>query len=544
MGEARQPLVRPWLWVVLGVLVMGAVAVGGFMVFGRVRDVVEYVRREPERVAAAREARQRPVVHVAPGPLPTGLPLLGPDGTDADGYPKRYVDRVALRSLLHFHKFADLTAYFEQLQTAFEADPRKEYWPIDAGEAFSTSEPEIVPDLDAWVAATPQSFAPYFARGSHYVASLWAKRGEKSLRNTPAQDLSAMSATGGPAFADLDRALALRPGLVAAMRQEILGAQPLGDHERISRYQKEAIRACPSCFQVRAAVAAFMIPRWGQTYAALHAFAAKAPRNLNPRFATLDGFEDQDLGDLAWTAGRLDDALAAFDRAVARAPYHAFVLARAKLLEQLKRYDEAAETIERGLAYRPMHPDLVTERAAVHYYKKEHLAGGRDMLASLRMDPTEERMKSWLPYALSGVIYEAHQLEQAGKHAEALDAADLAMDLCPDDRATQSTHAQIVLGDATTPDRVAALEARVTANPGDFRAVQQLDYAWDNQHRPMDGNLKLWDAYLAIHPDDGRAYMERSGTHQRLRQIAEAKADATHACDLGINEGCELVGKM
>jgi tetratricopeptide (TPR) repeat protein len=586
MGETRQPLVRPWLWVVLGTLVMGGVGVGGYLLFGRLREGIEYVKHEPERVAAARDERQRPAVHVAPGPLPTALPLLGPDGTDADGYPRKYVDRVALRSLLHCHKFADLTAYFEQLQTAFEADPRKEYWPVDAGEAFGSAEPEIVADLDAWVAATPQSFAPYFARGNHYVSALWAKRGEKSVYATPEQDLEAMHAGGVPAFADLDRAIALRPKLVAAMRQEILGAEPLGDHERIANNRKLAISTCPSCFQVRAAVAAFLIPRWSgsrrgarrnlgadagadggsgahagarghadggaglglgadpDAYAQLHAFAAEAPRDLNPRFAALAGFENQDLGDLAWSAGRLDEALADYDHAIARGPYSPFFLSRARLLVALKRYDEAEVMVDQALAYRPMHPDAVRERASIHYYRKEYLPAGLDMLASLRMDPTDSEMKTWIPYVLSGVIFRARQLEQAGDHANALDAADLAMDLCPDDRTQQNTHAQIVLGDATTPDKVAALEARVAASPGDFRAVQQLDYAWDNQHRPMEGNLKIWNAYLAIHPDDGRAYMERGGTYQRLRKIAESKADLTRACDLGVNEGCELLGMI
>lgn len=145
---------------------MALVGVGAYSVVSAIRERIASAQSQQQQVGVAREERQQVALRVAPGLLPRVLPLLGPDGADADGYPKRYVDRVGLRSLLAFHQFADLTNYFEQFQTAFEADPRKEYWPIDAGEAFESAEPEIVAELDAWVAATPQSFAPYLARGS------------------------------------------------------------------------------------------------------------------------------------------------------------------------------------------------------------------------------------------------------------------------------------------------------------------------------------------------------------------------------------------
>ena len=68
--------------------------------------------------------------------MPTGLPLRGKEGRDADGYPTQYVDRPALRSLLSHGKYEELTRYFEAYQAAFEEDPRHEYWPLDAAQAF------------------------------------------------------------------------------------------------------------------------------------------------------------------------------------------------------------------------------------------------------------------------------------------------------------------------------------------------------------------------------------------------------------------------
>ena len=63
-----------------------------------------------QEAANAREKRQTPVTVVAPVPAPTGLPLVGEDGVDVDGYPRRYVDRAALRRLLRDKRHDELNA--------------------------------------------------------------------------------------------------------------------------------------------------------------------------------------------------------------------------------------------------------------------------------------------------------------------------------------------------------------------------------------------------------------------------------------------------
>src|SRR5580693_4252071 len=117
MGKEGRPLVQPWLWVVLGVAVVGLVGLGAYSLVSGVRERIAHAQQQ--QIGLAREDRQHVALRVAPGPLPRALPLIGDDGVDADGYPRRYVDRVGFRSLLAFHKFAELTNYFEQFQAAF-----------------------------------------------------------------------------------------------------------------------------------------------------------------------------------------------------------------------------------------------------------------------------------------------------------------------------------------------------------------------------------------------------------------------------------------
>ena len=117
---------------VLVILLSGAAAIVGG----------PYLRRAHEKRTAnlpseaeLHAARKRVVLQVAPAPLPTALPLLGPDGRDGEGYPLKYVDRPAFRSFLAHGDYAALNRSFDQLQAAFEADPRMERWPMSAADA-------------------------------------------------------------------------------------------------------------------------------------------------------------------------------------------------------------------------------------------------------------------------------------------------------------------------------------------------------------------------------------------------------------------------
>ncbi len=527
------PLVRPWLLVVAGVVAILAAALVALTWRPRAVQNVQ----NPSSPAAARKDRARAAFLVAPAPIPVSLPLMGREGTDADGYPTRFVDRPGLRSLLGARKFGELTSYVEQLQDAFEADPHKEYWPIDAGEAFASAEPELAPELDAWVAASPTSFAPYFARGSHRVARMWAMRGTKFVSETPSSDLDQMRKYGRRALEDLDRALELRPKLVAAMRQAMRVAAATGNDARREALETLALQACGTCVQIRATYLRFRTPRWGGSYEAMEQFVRTIPTAHNPRLRVLAGYEYLDRAELLMADHRYDEALVAIERANKTGDYWEYLVERGRILSELGKVEDATSALNRADALRPMHPEVLSERAYVERKSEAFLPAGRDLLTVLRIEPSNVDAKEDLAWVLNGVLVAAERLEHEGKHEEALRAAELGLELGPLDRQAHGVYAGVVVGDATTPDRIAALQRRVADAPGDFRAVQQLDYALSPQRR-FPEILAAWNGYLAVHPEDGRAHMERSGTYWNLGRRPDALADAVRACELGVNEGC------
>ena len=210
--------------------------------------------------------------------------MVGPPGVDADGYPRQTADKRAALRLLRARKFDALEAWLVDLQAQFEDDYHKEYWPIDALDAFSNVDPALEPLLDAWVAAKPSSYMALAARGIHQESVGWFRRGAKWACDTPPENFEAMREAHLNAFPDLDDALVRHPKLIAVHRALIKVATANGAPLPLKRQLLEqAILQCPDCFQVRVALMMGLQPRWGGSHEEMLAFAREsidASRNV------------------------------------------------------------------------------------------------------------------------------------------------------------------------------------------------------------------------------------------------------------------------
>jgi tetratricopeptide (TPR) repeat protein len=471
------------------------------------------------------------------------LPLLGEDGIDAYGFPRRYVDRVALRSLLFRDRFADLTRAVEGLEDAFEQDQSRERWPYDAAAALGTAEKEILPKLDAWVAASPQSFAPFLARGTHWVSAAWARRGSNWAMDTPESDFAAMNDALERALPDLRRALELRPGLVAAMNELIHAYQLVpGGAKAGARVIEAALRTCPTCFVVDLTYLQTITPRWGGSYPKMKAYVKQRSTHTNPRAALLPGFIDVDKSAAPHRERRYKEALALVERACKRGEYWSFLVDRADVELAMSNTDKALADLDRAAELRPGHPVVLFARASALAVARRWEEAGRALRAGIAVDPAHSRVRSGTDHLfasiVSGLMFAGWERFQKGDREGAIRDYDLATELDPGNHEAQGRRAFIIAGGKTEPTALTRkLQEAQQDVPDDFRAVQQLDYQLAREQRfgPVVG---LWTKFLEKHPDNGPAYLERGGAYFHLGKRAEALADARKACDLGVSEGC------
>jgi tetratricopeptide (TPR) repeat protein len=337
----------------------------------------------------------------------------------------------------------------------------------------------------------------------------------------------------GRAAADADRALAIRPKLVEAryVRVRLLSAG--AKHSAMRAEVDRAVAVCAGCFRIRLAYLLDTTPRWGGTYEAMQAFAATCDPGVNVRCRALAGVPDYDRADLAWLDHRLPDAEAAVDRAIASGDCATFRLERSSIRYARQDYQGALADADAAVRLRYDAEDLAARVEALYALRRWEDAGNA-LLDAVRLDPTQSRVKELAPTTVQGLLYEGWRDAQRGQRDDALRLLDLAAEIAPLDGEVQRRRAQVLVG--ANPD-IPALEAAVEKSPDDLRLHQQLDYALARQH-DFDRIAKMWTEYIARHPDDGRAYMERAGTYSHMGRPDDSRADAAKACALGISEGC------
>lgn len=542
------------LMVVVGVL--GSALVAGAVLFGiqgfeglmqRARQRAGQSEKKAEVVAKERVDRTHTVVVVAPAPLPTALPLKQRPGTDAFGYPKTYVDAAGLRSLLYYERYQELSKYFEEIQSAFEADNKKEMWTVQMADAFSSAEPELLPKLEAWARATPGSFAPYLALGSHLSARAHAERGTQFAKETPLQDFVLMHSTAKLALGHLSDALAKRPKLMAAQRARISLGLITSQHAVMNDALAGALRTCPTCYAVRVVYLYSLQPRWGGSFSEMLAFAAKTPREANPKLKLLIGYVDAEHAKIAREADNLEAALEHINTACALADHADFLEDRAELWMAKKDLVRAQQDLDLAIELRPELTSPRVTRAELYVRKREWENVASDILNVMRIDPTAHNARWAAGQAAWWLDHDGWEAHQRGDRDRAIRLLELASELVPTNGGVLNRMATAVRGNVTgTPAELLALEAKVKSAPDDFRAHQQLDYALALK-RQFPRVIELWTEYLGRHPEDGRAYDERSGAYYNSGRRAEALADAEKACRLGINRACayaQLAGQQ
>ena len=520
---------RSGLWFFLSLIVAMLAARVGWEVWLHMRAV-----RSAARIETARTSRVVPEIDVAPG-RGTGPTLIGPEGTDQDGYPLRYVDRPLLRTLLLRDEFADLTRRLEELERAYEKDWHAEDWMWDALQALAVPDLALKPKLDAWVAMPGRSWTPHLVRGLYRVNLGYAQRGTAYADDTAPEDLRTMARTMAEAVQDLEHAVSLEPALVWARRGQTQAALAVGDEKLLRDSYAQAVKICPLCFGPRVSYILALRPRWGGSHEKMSDFARN--HHGNPRFKLLAGYVDLDRSEDAARDKHMDEALAAADRACATGDYWPFLRHRGVLR---KKSDPALalRDLDRAAALSPGSPKVLFARADVLGAANRYADAGRDLLAAIRTDPVDPDARRLRPYLIQGLLYETGQHLKAGRRAEAIATLTLATELDPQNRELQGRLAGLV--SARTDSKqvtLAQLKERADTSPDDLASLQEYDYALARQGKFQEV-IDLWTGYLRRHPDDGRAYFERGGAYFQSGRVAEAGADARRACDLGVNAAC------
>lgn len=412
------------------------------------------VRAQGKVTGQVEEIRRSPWIDTIPVAPPSGVPLAGVVGTDADGYPTQFVDRPALRSLLLNRRFTELTAAFEFFQTEFERDPHREVWMSDATTTVGMPHPAELELIDEWMKATPRSFAPYLARARYGVEIGFLYRGDRWAKDTSDAEFAAMEGAFVKAERDAKKAIELRPRLIEVRTFMMKAATARGDRADAARWVAEGLRQCPTCYEIRAEWAGWVLAeKWGGSPDEIEGFTAKNANPAERRHRLLAGFVDFDRAVTLQDHQDGPAALKAIERACALGDDWRFLRERAGIKRRMGDNVGRLADLDRADAARPGFPSLVAVRAWALADANRWEDAGRDLLFALRGEPTSKR-GAWL---YPGIVARLNALgwtaHQEGRSTEAIRIFNLLQMLAPRDEQIARRAAAVRLSGAGEAER-------------------------------------------------------------------------------------------
>jgi tetratricopeptide (TPR) repeat protein len=535
------------LWCVVALLALG-LGCGDDTGDGRAPRLPVAAKEKPEKEQA--KPRVIGALNVAPAEVPSSLPMIGEEGVDEFGYPKKMVDKVGLLALLRNKKYDELTEHIESLQKEFEADFKKEYWPFRAIESFSTADPRLRPLLDEWVEKHPQSFAPYAARGNYLNEVGWEYRGHKFADKTSDEQLKAMRGEQAFALEDLQKALRLNPKVMIAYTEQLSIFRHGKKDQMQQMIYKKAYEVCPSCYLPALWRSWDLQPRWGGSFEQMQAFVDKitANKKKNPKLALLQGSVAYEKCKVLRKQERYPLALEQCDDAIKHGPSEWYYFTRGRVYHRMKKFDLAVADYERALELAPQRTNVLEKYARVLCAKKiaRFKDAGEALLTLLRLDPALEKADELRTYMIDKLVAEGTRLYGEGNKDEAASHYELAAKLDPDHADVAARLAKTKAGEDPRDEHevlVAQLVARSLAEPNNIDVVIELDKELFKK-RELKEIVSHWDRFIEANPDVGRAYLERGGTYSHLRDRKNSLRDNEKACELGEEKGCQFAARL
>ncbi|MGH8171905.1 MAG: tetratricopeptide repeat protein [Rhodanobacteraceae bacterium] len=247
---------------------------------------------------------------------------------------------------------------------------------------FSTSSPTVKRLIDQWLIQAPASAHALTARGIYWLATAQEARGEDTIQNTPAENLSNMSKALDAAQRDLEKAISINPRVMPAYTALIGVAKLASDRELAERTIRQAIQVDPTTFYPRDRLSIMYEPRWGGSFEEMDRLAADAMPLLdeNPRLIDLKVNALAARGLPFHWASDYPAALREFDKGLAEGPDYFYLDLAQNAAGKTNDSVRAVELLSQILRFAP--DDMSARRSRAYYLARI----GRDDWATSDLD--------------------------------------------------------------------------------------------------------------------------------------------------------------
>ncbi|MEM7225681.1 MAG: DUF4034 domain-containing protein [Pseudomonadota bacterium] len=296
-----------------------------------------------------------------------------------------------IRALLLDQRFDELERLLGETQARFEAGEVSEDRVSALFNSFSTTDPDLEAPLDTWNEANPKSAVAPLARAHYNWRRGWAARGTATRKRTPAARFERMRELFDQAQVDSIVALKRNPKLSLAYRLLISIGNARGA-EWVETVMLRGLEEVPRSYSIRSVYLHSITPWWGGSMAEIRNFLKTHVRTAPNQEAmqALYGYPDYVAAKLLKRKGLEEEALSAYERALAYGDQTLYLKGRAGIHRSFKRYREVLADFDRMLEISPHDADTLGGRAYLLYWRiKDKAAAHADWRLSIRLDPLD-----------------------------------------------------------------------------------------------------------------------------------------------------------
>ncbi|MGD2024373.1 MAG: tetratricopeptide repeat protein [Desulfobacterales bacterium] len=444
-----------------------------------------------------------------------------------------------LRELFENRQFAALNAKIEAIQQDFEDDFNNEYKLQDAFSVFDTTLPLYEALFEAWIAYSPEHFAPYLASAHYYHTKGWESRGYGWARDTTQEQFRMMHQNFQKASDDAQRARDIYPRLLTAYIILIGISNATGNDPGEQDWSQAGLELFPHSFLIRSTYMNAITPRWGGSYRQMENFAkeAEAYAQDNPYLTCLYGYIYCDQAKVLKSQKKYGEAATLYTKAIAFGDSWYFYNERAKVYHHyLKAPDKALADADYSIYLRATREESYRTRARIHFQKNHYDAALDDLHTAIVLSPADSSTLNWQEWAGTHLLKKGHKIYKTDLN-QAIDNYNLSLMFYPDNVEAHYWRGAAYSRLNELDLALADLEKAIELDPRHFSAYLMLDYTLFQRHE-LDRIVQYWNQFIELEPDHPRAYLERSGTYYHKKDFANALKDLKKSCELGNKEAC------
>lgn len=454
---------------------------------------------------------------------------------------------LQVRKLLKKKKYQELNNLLDQAQVAALDDVSAEENLLQLYQAFSLTSEAFEQQLNEWVNTYPASYQPFLARARYFQVKGWRARGTKWGSETSDKQKSKMKIYISKAQADIKKALNRNPSSSMAYVLLIQGSYASSDFNELDNIFKKGIKISPASYELRQSYLRRQRPRWGGSLERMLEVIVESEKLIdqNPRLINLASWVLEDIalsqyGSGSYTLAKetLSKGLLKVKNSAIQHGYadvkedHFISYRQGKIEMRLENYNAALNFFALAIKGNENVADYYYERSRVYEELNDYAKSTRDLVTALAIDPLDEHYITFKKRLINNLNYASYEAKSNVKLTKALQLVNFSLQLDPNHIKSLRRRSYIYIDKRQISQAKADMDKAIELDLSDYDSYKGMDDVLLMERR-FEEVATYWGQYIALKPNDSRAFFERAGTYYHMKRIDLAVKDARRAVTLG-----------